>query len=102
LSALPPPDGAEPLDPITALMPWAGPEDKPFRLRLHRAGARATARATRSKHGKARVLFWTAADIAHERTFARADVDHLKDGIAAISYLFLAANIIERTEAADA
>ncbi|WP_458389525.1 hypothetical protein [Sphingomonas sp. F9_3S_D5_B_2] len=47
-------------------------------------------------------MFWTAADIAHERTFARIPIEHLNDGIAAISYLFLAANIIERTEAPDA
>lgn len=89
------------MDAISVFAPWAGPDDRPLRVRLQRAGAAAAARATRSKHGKARVLFWTAADIAHERTLARVGVDHLTDGIAAISYIFLAAGIVERTEAPD-
>jgi len=89
------------IDSVAALMPWSGPEDRPLRMRLHRAGIVAVARATRSKYGNARQIFWLAAQMAQARTFARVDVDHLQDGIAAVSYLFLAANIIERTELTD-
>lgn len=89
------------MDAISVFAPWSGPEDRPLRMRLHRAGTAAVARATRSKHGNARQVFWLAAQMAQARTFARVDVDHLQDGIAAVSYLFLAANIIERTELPD-
>ncbi len=92
----------EPLDPIAVFAPWSGPADRPLRQRLHRAGTMATARATRSKHGGARALFWQAAQAAQARTFARIDVAQLEDGIRLITYLFLAANIIERTETPDA
>jgi hypothetical protein len=101
LAADRPPDGQQSLDPISALMPWATPEEKPLRLRLHRAGATAVARATRSRHGKARVIFWLAADICRERTFARLDIADLQESIEMIARLFVVANFIERAETED-
>ncbi len=90
-----------PADAISVFAPWAGPDDRPLRLRLHRAQTVATARATRSRHGRARILYWLAADLAGERTFARTSPDDLKDTLAALARLFLTAGWIERSEASD-
>jgi ABC-type branched-subunit amino acid transport system substrate-binding protein len=88
-------------DAVAVFAPWSGPRDRPVRLRLHRAQAAATARASRSKHGTARTLFWIAAQMAGARIFARIDADQLQDAIDNMSRLFLVAGYIERTEAPD-
>lgn len=95
------PSKHRPIDPIAALMPWSGPKDRPLRLRLHNAGARAVARAMRSQHADARQLLWLAAEICQERTFARIDVDELNDTLSAITRLWLIVNFIERTGEPD-
>lgn len=92
----------DPIDAVAALMPWSGPEDRPLRLRLHKAGATAVARAMRSEHADARQLLWLAAQICHERAFARIEVQELNETISAISRLGLVVHFIERTGAPDA
>lgn len=97
------PHNPQPLDdPIEALMPWSGPGDRPVRLRLHNAGAKAVARAMRSHHGNARMLLWLVAQICAERTFARVGIDELDDALKAITRLWLVVNFVERTEQPDA
>ena len=88
-------------DAIAVFAPWAGPEDRPLRLRLHRAQASAQARASRSRHGNARTIYWLAAQLAGGRIFARLDAAELRDAIDNMSRLFLVAGWIERTEAPD-
>jgi hypothetical protein len=87
---------------VAVFAPWAGPTDRPLRLRLHRAQAAATARATRSKHGNARSLYWLAAQLAAERVFARIGTDELNETILNLGQLFMVAGWIERSEAPDA
>jgi hypothetical protein len=71
-------------------------------MRIHRARDSATARATRSRHGDARTIYWIAAQLASARVFARASEESLKETIDNLASLFLVAGWIERAEAADA
>jgi len=92
---------SELLDPITVFAPWAGPEERALRVRIHRARDRAQARAGRSKHGRARTLYWLSAQLAGDWVFSRASADDLNDILAALSRLFLVAGAIERLEEPD-
>jgi hypothetical protein len=56
----------------------------------------------RSQHADARQLLWLAAQMCHERTFARIDVEELNDTIGAISRLWLVVHFVERTGTPDA
>jgi hypothetical protein len=89
------------LDAIALFAPWAGPDDRPLRLRIHKAWSTATARATRCRHRRARLLYGLAAEIAGDWVFLRAEVRELEDVLAAITRMFLTAGWIERCEAPD-
>lgn len=94
---------AEPqrLDPIVVFAPWAAEGEKALRRRIHRAQGAATARATRSRHGRARQIYWLAAALASDWTFQRAPITDLSEILAALARLFLTAGVIERLEAPD-
>jgi muconolactone delta-isomerase len=89
------------LDPIATFTPWAGPEERALRVRIHKARDAAQARAARSKHGRARTLWWVAAQLASDWVFHRAPVDDLQEIISGLGRLFLVAGMIERLEAPD-
>lgn len=88
-------------DAVGIFAPWCGDGERALRLRIHRARDVATARATRSKHGSARNLYWQASELASARVFARIPEDDLRETINNLARLFLVAGWIERTEAPD-
>ncbi len=90
------------MDAISVFAAWSGEAERALRVRLHRAGNSATARATRSKHGSARALYWLAAQLASERVFARMPDAELMTTIDNLARIFLVAGWIERTDAPDA
>jgi hypothetical protein len=90
-----------PADPISLFAPWAGRSERSLRLRIHRARDTAVARATRSVHASARVLYWRAEQIASQRVFVPMPENELKDTINNLARLFVVAGWIERTEAPD-
>lgn len=92
---------AEPLDAIRVFAPWSGDEERALRLRIYKARDIAQARAARSKHGRARAIYWTAAQMAGDWVFQRAPTDDLNEILAALSRLFLVTSAIERLEAPD-
>jgi hypothetical protein len=55
----------------------------------------------RSKHGRARQIYWLAAQIAGDWVFTPAPNDELTDVLEALSRLFLVAGMVERLEAPD-
>lgn len=81
--------------------PWAGPEERALRVRIHRARDVAQARASRSKHGRAKQVYWIAAQMAGDWVFCRTEIDLLKDVLASLARLFLVAGSIERLETPD-
>lgn len=89
------------LDPVDVFAPWAGEEERALRIRIHRARDVATARAGRSQHGRARTLYWLAAQLASDWVFTRAPITDLSEILAALTRLFLTAGMIERLEAPD-
>lgn len=89
-------------DAIDVLAPWATDDERALRRRIHRAQAAATAKATRSRHGRARALYWWTSQWASDWTFERASIEDLKDVIAGLSRAFLIAGAVERLEAPDA
>ncbi len=88
-------------DAVATFAPWAGGAERALRLRLHRARDTATARATRSQHGSARMIYWLAAQMAAAKVFARVPDEELTETIGQLARLFLVAGWIERTEAPD-
>ena len=92
----------KPLDAISVFAPWAGPEDRPLRLRLHKAQTCALAKLTRCNHRRARLMYGLASELAGDWVFLRAAPEELSDVLAAITRLFLSAGWVERTEAPDA
>ena len=95
------PGKPQPLDPIDVFAPWAGEDEKALRRRIHRAQGAATTRASRSRHGRARQIYWIAAATASDWTFQRAPITDLSEILAALARLFLTAGMIERLEAPD-
>ncbi len=93
--------GTPPIDAIATFAPWASENERALRRRIHRAHGSAMARAQRSRHGRARAIFWLAAQMSGDWTFARAATEDLEDVLKTLSYLFLAAGAIERVEAPD-
>lgn len=91
-----------PADAIALFVPGADETERALRVRIHRARDAATARATHSKHGGARSLFWQAAQLAAMRVFAPLSSEDLKETVDNLARLFLVAGWIERTEAPDA
>jgi hypothetical protein len=95
------PQREQPSSAIDVFAPWAGAEERASRVRIHRARDVAQARATRSKHNRARSVYWLAAQFASDWVFARASNDALNEILAGLSRLFLVAGLIERLEAPD-
>jgi hypothetical protein len=92
----------EPLSPIDFHLPCIGMQERALRVRIHKARDLSQARASRSKHGRARVLYWVAAQLSSDWVFARgATDDDLNEILAALSLLFIVAGKIERLEAPD-
>ena len=89
------------LDPIDAFVPGASDDEKALRRRVHGVQGAATARASHSPSGKARTLFWQAAQAAAEWTFAPASKDQLRDVLRACSQMLCAGNIFEMLEGGE-
>lgn len=94
--------GQRPLDGVDLFAPWAGEEERALRVRIHRARDTAQARAGRSKHGRARTVYWLATQFAGDWVFQRAPIGDLAEVIKGLTWLFLYASLIERIEAPDA
>ena len=92
----------EPPDPVRIFAPWCDNEERALRLRIHKARDIAQARACRSKHGRARAIYWTAAQLSGAWVFQRVSTEELGDILEALTRLFLVAGTIERLEAPDA
>jgi len=91
----------QPIDAVAVFAPWCDDAERALRVRIHKARDAAQARAIRSKHGRARTLYWVAAQMAGDWVFCRAPNEDLNDILAALSRLFLVAGSIERLEAPD-
>ena len=89
-----------PLDPIDVFRPGDSDEVRSLRRRIHRASGAAASRATRTASKDARECLWHASEIAGAWTFGPAGKDQLEDVIRALTSMFLAANALERLEAA--
>ena len=86
------------LDPIEALRPWGTPEEKALRRRLHKAWALGAAKATNTKSGAGRQLYWLTAQVASDWTFAPRSEADLKEMADCLVRLFMCANVFERLE----
>lgn len=91
----------QPIDAVAVFAPWCDDAERALRIRIHKARDTATARGSRSRHGRARVLYWWAADLASDSVFARMEFEALDQIVKALTYAFLAAGVIERAEAPD-
>lgn len=93
---------SEQLSPaLDVFAPWAGEEERALRVRIHRARDVAQSRAVRSKHERARTIYWFAAQLAGDWVFTRAPNDDLNEVLVALTHFFLAAGVVERLEAPD-
>lgn len=90
------------LDPVRTFLPGRPESEYALRRRIHHAQAATAARATRSKHGRARMILWAASQLAADWQFHGAPEGDLAEVIRAVTHLTLAANVIERLEAPDA
>jgi hypothetical protein len=88
-------------DAVDLFMPGCDATERALRVRIHRARDVAVARATRSRHGAAREIFWLAARSAELRVFAYASEAELRETIDNLARMFLVANWVERTEMRD-
>lgn len=95
------PDHQPPLDAVSVFAPWAGPEERQLRVRIHKARDVAQARAGRSRHGRARSIYWIASQFSSDWVFQRAALDDLEEVINGLTWLFLFAGLVERLEAPD-
>lgn len=93
---------AQRLDAIDLFCPAASDDERGLRKRIHKAQGAANSAATQSDHCRARSIFWTAAQMAGDWQFRPATAEDLAEVINGLSYLFLAARLVERTEAPDA
>ena len=89
-------------DAVGVFAPWCSEAERALRIRIHRARDIATARATRCKHGDARMIYWLAAQMASACVFVQIPAEGLKETIDNLARLFLVAGWIERAEAPDA
>src|SRR4051794_39680073 len=89
------------LTAVDIFAPWSGADERALRLRIHRARDIAQARAGRSKHTRARAVYWIAAQLAGDWVFARAPNESLEGVLEALSRLFLVAGTLERLEVPD-
>lgn len=71
--------GAQALDAVATFAPWASEDERALRRRVHRAQGAAMARAQRSHHGRARSIYWIAAQMSSGWTFARAPNEDLEE-----------------------
>lgn len=83
-------------DPVAAFMPWVEENERQLRRRVLRCQQTASTGAINCTSDRARTLYWIACDIAAETAFAPASQDHLRDVIANIARLFMAAGAIEQ------
>lgn len=86
---------------VDAFAPWAAGEERALRLRIHKARDVAQSRGSRSRHGRARTIYWIAAQYAGDWVFQRAPTEDLEEVIKGVSWLFLFAGLVERSEAPD-
>ena len=91
----------EPLDAVGVFAPWAAPDERALRLRIHRARDAAQARAIRSKHEGAQAVYWLAAQFAGRWVFQRASADQLQEVIKGVTWQFLFAGLLERMETSE-
>lgn len=89
------------LHAVDVFAAWSEGDERTLRIRIHNARDIAQARACRSKHGRARTIYWLAAQMAADWVFKRAAVGDLKDVIDNLTRLFLVAGSTERMEAPD-
>lgn len=94
-------DCAVPADAVALFAPWANDTERALRLRIHKARDIATARASRSTHRRARLIYSVASELASEWVFRRANMEDLEQVLRALSQSFLAAGNIQTVEAPD-
>lgn len=82
-------------DPVAAFMPWVEEDERQLRRRVLKCQQISSTRATSATSDRARTLYWIACDIAAETAFAPAKPDHLKDVLATLARMFMAAGAIE-------
>jgi hypothetical protein len=92
-----------PVDVVGLFAPWAGPEERAFRLRIHKAQTIAAKRATFERNSRARVLYYEAASLALGWAYRRVEnISDLERILWALCQLFMAASHIARVEGPDA
>lgn len=71
-------------------------------MRIYRARDRMIACANRSKHQRARAVYWVGSQMAADWAFWRAGPDDLNEVLGALTRIFMVARTIEELEAPDA
>jgi hypothetical protein len=88
-------------DAIRHFCPGAGDEERAHRLAIHKARDIGQARATRSRHARARAVYWLATQLAGDWIFRPASVEDLAEIRRGLGWLFLVAGLLQRLEASD-
>lgn len=81
---------------------WYSDVERPLRIRIYQARDRMLARVNRSKHERARTIYWIGAQMAADWAFWRAGAEELNDVLAALTRIIMVADTIERLESPDA
>ncbi len=89
------------LHAVDVFAAWTSDAERPLRIRIYRARDRMIARANRSRHGRARTIYWLGSQMAADWAFWRATTDDLQEVLATLSRIFLIAQSIERLERPD-
>jgi hypothetical protein len=93
----------EPIDAVAVFAPWAGPEERALRVRIHKAQTIALKRAALERNSRARSLYYVAAELAAAWVYHRVDdVGLLQRVLWALCQMFMAAGHIVVVEGADA
>lgn len=82
-------------DPLASFMPWIEEDERQLRRRVLRCQQMSSSSARNATSDRARTIYWIACDIAAETAFAPATTDHLKDILATLARMFMAAGSIE-------
>lgn len=81
--------------PLATFMPWLEENERQLRRRILRCQQLSSTNATLVTDERARGIFWSACDIAAETAFAPVTGDRLRDVLATVTRMFMAANSIE-------
>jgi hypothetical protein len=89
--------------PVEVFAPWAGPEERALRLRIHKAQTIAAKRASFiERNARARNLYYDASSLALAWVFRRVDdIGDLERILWALNQMFMAASHIAIVEGPD-